>query len=161
MSSWRVARKIWAPGGTFEQHVLQLAMLQLIEVVAKDVYRTLEPENPGLRPAEIIRKSYSEIGVALAARLSIIRASLEPFTPEEWARAFVAQCESEDAQLRQSWQEGWIKQCNGKRLIDDIYRENTIRTGKFNLKRRLAKRMKSEQTEEWTLVRSKLRDALG
>ena len=53
------------------------------------------------------------------------------------------------------------KHCNGKRLIDDIYREYRVRHTKFDFKRRLAKRMKNEQSEDWTLVKSKLRDAMA
>jgi hypothetical protein len=46
-------------------------------------------------------------------------------------------------------------------LIDDIYREYRVRHTKFDFKRRLAKRMKNEQSEDWTLVKSKLRDAMA
>lgn len=147
--------------GAFESRVLELALLQLNEVIAKEVYAPLEPENPGLRQSEIAQKSYGDIGNLLANRLIGIHTSLQAFRPGDWTATFVSLCEARDAEKRKHWQEDWIKQCNGKRLIDDIYREYRVKRSKFDFKRRLAARMKAEQTEDWTLVRSKLRDAMG
>ncbi len=146
--------------GTFEQRVVELALGQLKEVVAKQIYSTLEPENPGLRPSEIDQKSYSEIADALVSRLAQIKFQLQPFDATAWKNSFVSQCEAKDSEAKERWRNDWIKLCSGKRLIDHIYREYTIRLSKFDFKRRLAKRMKSEQSEDWTLVRSKIRDAL-
>ena len=147
--------------GSFEKRVVELAEAQLGEVVARDVYKDLEPDNPGLRPAEIERKTYLEIATILAERLNSIRSSLGAFDPGEWKHRFVSKCETKHAELVDPWKNDWIKLCSGKRLIDDIYREYTVRVSKFDFKRRLAKRMKDEQTEDWTLVKSKIRDALG
>lgn len=147
--------------GTFEKKVSELAIGQLVEVVAKRVYSQLEPDNPGLRSSEIERKTYSEISETLAGRLVGIKQELQSFDEASWKTNFVSQCEDLRSQLESDWTEDWIKLCNGKRLIDDIYREYTVRLSKFDFKRRLAKRMRIEQTEDWTLVRSKIRDALG
>jgi predicted ATPase len=147
--------------GTFEARVRDLALLQLNEVIAKEIYSALEPDNPGLRPSEISQKSYRMIGDILAGRLTGIRDGLQAFRSGDWVATFVARCEARDADLRQRWQEDWIRQCSGKRLIDDIYKTYRVRRGKFDFKRRLAKRMRTEQSEDWTLVKSKLRDAMG
>jgi predicted ATPase len=147
--------------GTFESKVSELAMNQLIEVVAKQVYSEMKPESPGLRNSEIERKKYPEISKILSGRLLAIKESLCDFEEANWEHDFVSQCQAEYEKLQPSWAEDWLKHCNGKRLIDDIYREYTIRLSKLEFKRRLAKRMKNEQTEDWTLVKSKIRDALG
>jgi predicted ATPase len=148
--------------GGFEQRVVELALSQLNGVVAKNVYAALEPDNPGMRPSETDRKSFSEIATVLAGRLQTIRSDLNAFDEESWKIQFVALCTRAHAELEVQWKEQWLKLCSGKRLIDDIYREYTVRgLSKFDFKRRLAKRMKSEQTEDWTLVKSKIRDALG
>jgi predicted ATPase len=147
--------------GTFEARLPELAMAQLNELIATQVYKDLEPDNPGMRPSEIERKSYPEIATILAGRLLGIRSSLDQFVREEWQKAFVSKCEAKHAVLAEMWKNDWIKLCSGKRLIDDIYREYSPRISKLYFKRRLAKRMKDEQTEDWTLVKSKLRDALG
>jgi hypothetical protein len=147
--------------GSFEQRVAELAMAQLHEVVAKEIYSTLEPENPGLRPMEIERKSYTEIAEVLLGRLLQIKTELQEFDADAWKLKFVSDCETKHAESEEQWKNEWVKLCSGKRLIDDIYREYTVRLSKFDFKRRLAKRMKVDQTEDWTLVRSKIRDALG
>ena len=147
--------------GSFETRVVELALLQLNEVVAKQTYSDLEPENPGLRPSEIARKSYAQIAAILGGRLALIQNSLGAFESRGWIDQFIARCEKNDSQLRPRWTEDWFKLCSGKRLIDDIYREFPVKKGKYDFKRRLARRMKSEQSEDWTLVRSKLRDAMG
>jgi predicted ATPase len=147
--------------GLFEQRVAELALSQLNENVAKLVYTTLEPDNPGIRPAEIERKSFPEIAVILAERLLSIKAGLHTFDPQLWTTQFISICTSDHAKLEHQWKDDWLKLCSGKRLIDDIYQEYVIRISKFDFKRRLAKRMKLEQTEDWTLVKSKIRDALG
>jgi len=147
--------------GSFEQKVAELAVSQLNEYVAKLIYKDLEPDNPGMRPLEIERRSYPEIADILAARLAAIKSSLDGFDPAQWKSGFVLRCEAEHAEQFGRWSNDWVKVCSGKRLIDDIYREYTVRMSKFEFKRRLARRMKDEQTEDWTLVRSKIRDALG
>ena len=86
--------------GTFEAHALELALLQLNEVVAKEIYAALEPENPGLRPYEIARKTYGAIGDILAGRLTEIQTTLQGFQSGDWRATFVSRCEVRDAELR-------------------------------------------------------------
>lgn len=147
--------------GEFEKKLVELALTQLKEVVAKKIYSALEPENPGLRQGDIERKSFEEIAESLASRISQIQAELCTFDTTNWKAKFLIQCQTLQDELHNQWQEEWIKLCSGKRLIDDLYREYSLNVSKFDLKKRLIKRMKSEQTEDWTLVRSKIRDALG
>jgi predicted ATPase len=147
--------------GSFEQKVVELAVSQLNEFVAKLIYKDLEPDNPGIRPSEIERKSYPEIADILAGRLANIKSSLDTFDRDKWKGGFVSKCETKHAEQVDRWKNDWVKFCSGKRLIDDVYREYTVRLSKFDFKRRLAKRMKDDQTEDWTLVKSKIRDALG
>jgi hypothetical protein len=147
--------------GAFEQRVVELALGQLTGVIATEVYMTLEPDNPGMRPSEIERKTYLVIAGILAARLQSIKSGLQAFDSDAWKEQFISKCSTLHATREGQWKEEWIKLCSGKRLIDDIYREYTIRMSKFDFKRGLSKRMKAEQTEDWTLVKSKIRDALG
>lgn len=131
------------------------------EVVAREVYADLEPDNPGLRTKEIERKTYQDIGTALASRLASIKSDLGKFDHDTWEKEFVSKCKARHSEMEQVWKNEWVKRCSGKRLIDDIYREYTIKLQKFDFKRKIAKRMLADQTEDWTLVKSKIRDALG
>jgi hypothetical protein len=148
--------------GSFEQRVIELALGQLNAVIATEVYKNLEPDNPGMRSSEIERKSFSEMADILAARLQSIKSGLSAFDSATWKIDFISKCSALHGQREGQWKEEWLKLCSGKRLIDDIYREFTLRgVSKFDFKRGLARRMKAEQTEDWTLVKSKIRDALG
>ena len=146
--------------GTFEQRVVELALGQIDAVIAKEVYGELEPENAGLRPTEILGKSYDEIAKVLCDRLEKIKGALDELDHSRWKTNFVTKCNSRDRPMRERWREDWNKLCSAKQLIDDIYKEYTVHISKFELKRRLARRMKVEESEEWTLIRSKVRDAL-
>ena len=65
--------------GTFEPRIVEIAMGQLIEVVARSIYAKLEPENPGLRAAEVAHKSFSEISDILVSRLERLKGELAAF----------------------------------------------------------------------------------
>lgn len=147
--------------GTFEDQVKSLAVTQLNEFVAKEVYATLEPESPGLRSTEIARKEYPAIAETLANRLASIKSELDSFNDNEWKDKFIQLCQEKHAEQTKIWNDSWNKVCNGKRLIDDIYRHYTVKQSKFEFKRAIARRIKSEQSEDWTLVRAKISDALS
>lgn len=147
--------------GTFESRIIEMAISQLVEVVVRSVYKEMEPESPGLRATEVSHKNFSEIGEILVSRLKRIEQGLAEFDPVSWKDQFVAACEEEHAKAKELWKEDWLRLCSGKRLIDDVYREYQVPISKYELKKRLVQRMKLEQSEDWTLVRSKLRDALG
>ena len=146
--------------GTFESRVMELALTQLRELVAKQVYEASEPDNPGLRPFEIAGKTYEEMASILTERLVRIQSHLSAFSPADWSQTFVKQCELQMNAQKESWQDDWSVLCSGKRLIDDIYQSYSIRIAKFDLKRRLVKRMKLEQTDDWRLIKGKIREAL-
>lgn len=147
--------------GDFEATLRTLAMSQLIRVVVRKLYSGMEPENPGLRPAEIANGTYEEIGRRLVQRLAVIKSQLASLDQPAWVTAFVHSAGAEEAKLRDEWTASWIKVCDGKQLIDDLYHTYQIPLGKLELKRKIVKLMAAEQTEDWQLVKNKLRDALS
>ncbi|KAF0145047.1 MAG: SMC domain protein [Nitrospirae bacterium] len=146
--------------GEFEKKLAEIAILQLNEFVAKETYSKQEPDNPGIRSREIARKSYKEIAEILITRLSAIKESLIVLNNSSWIANFTKACSKRHEELEEQWREDWVKLCSGKRLIDDLYQIYPINIPKFDLKKRIVKRMMIDQTEEWILVKSKLLDAL-
>jgi predicted ATP-dependent endonuclease of OLD family len=57
----------------------EIAVKQLKEVVAEAVYTAMNYENPGLRPREIIGRSYTEMADVLLTRLETIQNQLERY----------------------------------------------------------------------------------
>ena len=146
--------------GTFEHNIIELALKQLTAVVAKKIYTELKPEGPGLRSSDVSHKTYEEIADILSRRLEGIKAELNDFEEHSWKTNFISKCDALHQEMKTQWDEEWQRLCSGKQLIDDLYRDYTINISKFELKRRLVRAMKANQTDDWTLVRSKIRDAL-
>jgi len=86
--------------GDFEAKLRGLAMGQLTEVVARNLYAGLEPENPGIRPAEIAGAPYPQIAQKLVSRLSTIKAQLANLDEAAWILSFTTSAELEEAKLR-------------------------------------------------------------
>ena len=147
--------------GTFENKIKELALSQLTEVVAINVYARLSPDGVGIRVKEIEGKNFLYIAEVLSTRLEDLKGEMNNFKNQSWKKEFVSQCENSYSILKPEWDNSWIKLASGKRLIDDMYKTYTISVSKLSLKRKLAKRMYTDQSEDWTLVKSKLRDALS
>jgi len=145
--------------GTFEKKIKEIALQQLNEVVAKEVYVKESPESVGHRSKDIEGKTFEEIAGILSNRLESLKSEMQGHNNSEWKSQFIEKCNSKHSELLPLWSESWVKQVSGKRLIDDLYREYTIQIPKLTLKRKLAKRIKIDKTEDWTLVKSKIIDA--
>jgi predicted ATPase len=147
--------------GEFDKRLAEIAISQLEQEVPSRVYSRMEPENAGLRPREVAGKTHEQIAATLVLRLESIRAALGSLDGEAWKREFVQACADDRRRLEEAWRDDWITLCNGKRVFDDLYREYNLRVPKLDLKRRVVRRMLNEKTEDWTLVKSKLHDALA
>lgn len=147
--------------GTFDNKLKKIALQQLNEVVAKKVYASNSPEGTGLRAKDVEGKNFSEMAEILSGRLRVLKSEIGDYIDSEWKKDFIGKCENKHKELLPTWNESWIKLASGKRLIDDLYKEYTINTSKLVLKRKLAKRISIEKTEDWTLVKSKILDALS
>jgi hypothetical protein len=115
----------------------------------------------GLRSKEIEGKSFSEMSELLSTRLESLKLEIINYKDAEWKASFIRKCEVLYEELLSVWDDDWIKHASGKRLIDDLYKEFSINIPKLTLKRKLVKRMKIEKNEDWTLVKSKIIDALS
>jgi len=147
--------------GEFEKKIKEIAMQQLNEVVAREIYTQESPESAGLRSKDVEGKDFDQIAPILSGRLSALRSEVENHDDSTWQSNFIAKCKERHSELLPQWNEAWIKQASGKRLIDDMYKEYTINISKLALKRKLSKRININKTEDWTLVKSKIIDALG
>ena len=147
--------------GTFESKLKDIALQQLNEVVAKEVYLEKSPESVGLRSQDIEGKDFSKMAEVLSERLGVLKLEIQAFDHSQWKSDFIEECNKRHSELLPVWNESWIKLASGKRLIDDLYKEYTINISKLVLKRKLAKRISIDKTEDWTLVKSKILDALN
>lgn len=147
--------------GDFERRIEELAMQQLTELIAKEVYRERQSIDPSMRAKDLERQQFDEVSTVMSERLRELKESLDSYDIEAWKESFVEECRARFSDREQEWREGWHKFASGKRLIDDSYRTFSVNLPKRELKRSLVRAMKVEATEDWTLIRSKIRDALG
>lgn len=124
------------------------------------VYASLVPENAGIRPAEIAGKSLVEIAEVLVTRLIRIAQQTGTVEQRSWAENFVAAVTAKESQLREEWEMAWISKCNGKKLIQDLYREHQINMDMLTLKKRIIKQMRTDKSPGWRLIESRIREAL-
>lgn len=147
--------------GEFEKKIKEIALQQLNEVIAKEIYDRKSPVSAGLRAKDVEGKNFEQIATNLSGRLVALKSEMQNYDDNQWKSNFVQECKSRHSELLTLWNESWVKQASGKRLIDDLYKEYTINISKLALKRKLSKRMYLNKTEDWTLVKSKIIDALG
>jgi hypothetical protein len=153
-------RELPSPG-EFETLIRELAIGQLTERIARQTYATLEPENPGLRPKEIIGLSYDDIARKLVARLAAIKTQLTSLDSDAWAAKFVSDAKASEEAQREQWTSSWRKLCDGKRVIDDLYKRFKLDVSKLDLKIRIIRKMESDESDDWQLIKGKLREAFG
>ena len=69
-----------------------IAVSQLQEAVATDIYNGLAYENPGLRPKEILGKTYLEMADVLFSRLGTLKNQIGGLAEVDWKKDFVSRC---------------------------------------------------------------------
>jgi len=113
------------------------------------------------RSKDIEGKSFNEMAEILSNRLDTLKSEINNYDNSNWKIKFIEACETKHTELLPIWENDWIKLASGKRLIDDLYKEyKTIHLSKIDLKRKLIKRLKTDKSEDWTLVKAKIIDAL-
>jgi hypothetical protein len=135
----------------------QLALEQIHAVAAREIYQQFEPDNPGLRPAEInASDSFEEIGRILHARLLRIQQQISGLSESEWIKKFVELCDAKAKELSTVWEEKWMNECDGKRVISAVHKHCAATISLREFKRRIVAAMARRPTDNWRLVDSAL-----
>jgi len=141
--------------GKLRQVMKDLAFEQLKALAAREVYKTLEPDNPGWRPSEIeMRNSFAEIAEVLVERLMKIKDEVGAIDRESWKIQFVERCDSKYTELKSLWEEKWQIECDGKRVLSQLHRSFEPKVSLLELKRRIGIRMSEQGAENWRIVDS-------
>jgi predicted ATPase len=138
----------------------KIAENQLQEVVAKEVYNQMNYENPGVRPRELVGKTYDEIASILFSRLKTIQDQVNELNKETWEESFKSKCNIEHINQKDMWDSDWIAQCDGKRFFLDLYKEYEIKVSPIKFKKMIIERMLRGNSETWIVIEKLLKDAL-
>ena len=146
--------------GSFSNDLKDIALSQITEMAIRAVYKRIEPENAGLRSSDLTNGSLSEIAGILAKRLESIAGQLREFNASIWTSTFEVALNKEQEAIKEDWNRDWVKLCDGKRVIKDLYSRYSIKADKLSFKRRVIQKMREKQTETWRVVESRLRETL-
>ena len=137
-----------------------IAISQLQEVVAKSIYDEMQYENPGLRPREIMGKTYADMADSLLTRLKNIQSQVIGLDGENWKKDFEKKCQEKENNELSKWESDWLVLCDGKRFFRDLHHHYGVKVSFLKFKKMIVERMKSEQTDAWILIERLLADAL-
>jgi hypothetical protein len=138
----------------------RIAVSQLQEAVATDVYNGMSYESPGLRPREIVGKSYSEMAEVLFSRLGVLKGQICGLAEADWKKTFSVECETEHHRRQVVWDSEWLTLCDGKRFFRDLHQLYGVKVSPIKLKKMIVERMQREQTDAWVLVEKLLIEGL-
>jgi predicted ATPase len=147
--------------GEVSRVVRELAMSQIDEFVAREVYSSYAFDDPNLRTSEIRGKKLDEIANVLVDRLGKIKGQIEPVVTPEWKATFIKQCEDARIQKTLVWEAKWAEVCDGKRLFTELYRQRAFKLPLTKFKKRVMLGMRSAPTANWRSIDSLLKRLLN
>lgn len=147
--------------GEVSKVIRDLAMSQIDEYVAREVYSAYKFEDPNFRKAEIRGKNVDEIANALAERLEKIKGQIGSIDADTWKAEFKHRCRQNHHQQVLVWGARWMEICDGKRLFEDLYRQRAFKLPLTKLKRRIILDMRSASTANWRAIDSLLKRLVG
>lgn len=141
--------------GAMKDHLKSLAFNQIKAVIAREVYRNKEPENGGLRPQEIEKLSeFTEMADVLATRIVKIKTDVSTFDKVAWAKGFDEECIALEAVKKPEWETDWEKQCDGKKLMNDLRTSIGVNTSVLEFKKKIMFHMEKNKSDNWRVIDS-------
>ena len=138
----------------------QLALDQLRDEVALEIYEEGRFQELGVKPKDLLGKSYVEKAQLLFDKIEVVRTQLLPLDRAGWCASFEAACESRYQEMLPNWEADWLSLCDGKRFFKDIQVRYEIRIAPIAFKRRIIEKMEAEQSDGWVILEKLIEDAL-
>jgi len=146
--------------GEVSKTLRDLAMSQIDESVARQVYQTLQFDDPGIRTGEIRGKTLEQIANVLIGRLQGIVKQMEPIGTGAWKNEFLKKCEDTRKQQEMVWDARWAELCDGKRLFGDLVKQRPFKISQLKFKKRIMTQMRAVPTANWRNIESLLKRLL-
>jgi len=117
--------------------------------------QSLGVDNKVLRDSDVVR-----IAEVLSAKVAALKKSLEEFDEANWKKEFVEQSEARSKGIQLDWRLTWREKCDGKKLIDDLYRIYEVRLKKIEFKKQVMSHMRRVETDNWREIKGRLTEAV-
>ena len=138
-----------------------LAWDQLDERSVRAAYARYTFQGLGLRKADVEKKTPIEASKALLQNLITAKNQLDAIDISQWQNDFEKQVTSERSQLESKWDATWQQDCDGKRLLEDLYKRKKFKMPLKKLKVRLMREIAHERAESWNAIENELKNLLG
>lgn len=156
-----VIREKIGPRAEITRKLKELAMGQLKEVVASEVYAGFQYESPGVRTSEIKGVGFGEIAHILAVRLTRIQSHIGQFNEDRWQEEFCRRCEAKYGELHAEWDTRWPELCNGKRYFEDLRSEVQLSISLEALKEKILSKLREHPPKEnWIQMEALIADLI-
>ncbi|RCS30899.1 hypothetical protein DEO45_03870 [Rhodanobacter denitrificans] len=140
----------------------ELAMSQLDQLAAKNVFATYKYESPGLRASDVSGKDIATFADALYARIKLVRDQLCGIDEIAWKGDFITKCEKERQELEDFWASDWQNECDGKKLFNDIQSKASLNVSIAKFKKRIMLQIGQTPAKEgWMAMRDQLKSLLA
>ncbi|MCI1154921.1 AAA family ATPase [Stenotrophomonas maltophilia] len=139
----------------------KVAFEQIPEIAAKRVYERYGFEGVGVRREDVRQKSVDEISSAMMARLRRLKERLADVDETTWPDSFRRSIDVEIAQIKQVWESTWKEECDGKRLLEDLFKEMDFKSSLRSFKIKMIKDMALEEADGWKQIRDQLSTVLS
>lgn len=147
--------------GEVSKLLRDLALGQLDDFVAKQIYSSYKYTDPGIRATEIQGKKLNDISEMLHMRLLEIMKQAASVDQSNWKDDFLKQCSEEREKLTNIWETKWQDECDGKRLFSELCQQVQPKMGPKKFKIRVMTEMRLKPSDNWRAVDSLLADLLN
>ncbi|PZS73231.1 hypothetical protein A7X68_19090 [Stenotrophomonas maltophilia] len=97
----------------------------------------------------------------MMARLRRLKERLADVDETTWPDSFRRSIDVEIAQIKQVWESTWKEECDGKRLLEDLFKEMDFKSSLRSFKIKMIKDMALEEADGWKQIRDQLSTVLS
>jgi hypothetical protein len=152
-----IVKNPFANQGEVSKLLRDLAMSQIGEFTARQVYASYQFEDPGLRTADLRGKTLEEIADVLFARIVLVQKQVCALEDSSWKKTFLESCDSLRPGITAVWEARWLDVCDGKRLFAELFQRVMFKTSLPRFKRRVMLEMRGRRTVNWRSIESLLK----
>lgn len=138
-----------------------LAFKQLDEVAARRAYSKYEFDGVGMRRDDVIDKPVEKMASIMLERIEKVKSQLSTVDPQTWQSDFVKAVKEERQELEAIWATNWMKDCDGKKLLDDLSKQVQLKVNSKRFKVRLMREIALAQAGSWKAVEGYLKTLLA
>jgi predicted ATPase len=136
-----------------------IAKSQLRSRVIEEVYREQGFQDIQLRRSDK-KETVQQAARLLHGKLNTLKDQLALVTEEAWLAKFEKDCDDRLRQEEPAWESDWIKLCNGKQFITDLYEYAKPQVDIRTLKKSLLAQNKSRATGSWNELQQVVQELL-